>query len=236
MSARLARSRKPLHRFGRVHSISSLPSTAAPQNLRCQSTDSLRSKTPSQYTISAVAARLEDGRTGFGMSHSDHENSAHIPLLPTARLISGRATRAWHDFIDFLDRDNVLEVAVGLILAAAFTSVVSSFVSDILTPILSLLPFINKNLDEKFAVLRSGHKGNTKYNTVTQALEDGAVVLAWGAFTGKVFNFIGFGFALYLIAQLYSHVSHDNIIRRTVRCKYCRKFIRYCTSHYCYTD
>ena len=67
-------------------------------------------------------------------------------------------------------------------LAAAFTTVVTSFVSDILLPPISLIPFINKNLDEKFAVLRRG-KHYTKeygYNTLKQALDDGAVVMAYG--------------------------------------------------------
>jgi large conductance mechanosensitive channel len=66
-------------------------------------------------------------------------------------------------------------------LAAAFTTVVTSFVSEILLPPLSLLPFINRNMDEKFAVLRSGplhERGG--YNTTQQALDDGAVIMAYG--------------------------------------------------------
>jgi large conductance mechanosensitive channel len=70
-------------------------------------------------------------------------------------------------------------------IAAAFTSVVTSFVSDILLPPLSLLPFINRNMEEKFAVLRAGknyHNGTHGhgYNTMDQALADGAVVLSYG--------------------------------------------------------
>jgi large conductance mechanosensitive channel len=70
-------------------------------------------------------------------------------------------------------------------LASAFTTVVTSFVSDILLPPLSLLPFINRNMDEKFAVLRAGknyHNGTHGhgYNTLSQALSDGAVVMAYG--------------------------------------------------------
>jgi len=53
-------------------------------------------------------------------------------------------------------------------------------VSDLLLPIVSLLPFINRNLDEKFAVLRKGHHYDAGYNTLKQALEDGAVVMAYG--------------------------------------------------------
>lgn len=67
-------------------------------------------------------------------------------------------------------------------LAAAFTTLVTSFVSEILLPPLSLMPFMNRNMDEKFAVLRGGRnyvKGH-EYNTLKQALDDGAVVMAYG--------------------------------------------------------
>jgi len=62
--------------------------------------------------------------------------------------------------------------------------VVTSFVSDILLPPISLLPFMNKNLDEKFAVLRRGENYNTTdgvgYATLKEAAADAAVVLAYG--------------------------------------------------------
>jgi hypothetical protein len=65
--------------------------------------------------------------------------------------------------------------------AAAFTTVVTSFVSEILLPPISLLPFINKNLEEKFAVLRAGpNRTESGYNTLQQAADDGAVVMAYG--------------------------------------------------------
>jgi large conductance mechanosensitive channel len=61
---------------------------------------------------------------------------------------------------------------------------VTSFVSEILLPPLSLLPGINRNMDEKFAVLRHGPNYNTTdghgYNTLKQAADDGAVVMAYG--------------------------------------------------------
>ena len=51
-------------------------------------------------------------------------------------------------------------------------------------PPLSLLPFMNKNLDEKFAVLQRGPSYNTTdgmgYTTLQEAAEDGAVVLSYG--------------------------------------------------------
>jgi len=67
-------------------------------------------------------------------------------------------------------------------LAAAFTTLVTSFVSEILLPPLSLLPFINRNMEEKFAILRRGPDYDKEggYNTMQQALNDGAVIMAYG--------------------------------------------------------
>lgn len=101
-------------------------------------------------------------------------------LLSAGRKAQTTVSRFWDGFSDFVLQDNVLEVAVGLILAAAFTTVVKSFVSDIITPILSLLPFIDRNFDEKFAVLRTGPHGKHGYNTVETAQGDGAVILTYG--------------------------------------------------------
>ena len=56
--------------------------------------------------------------------------------------------------------------------------------SDLLLPLLSLLPFIDRNFEEKFAVLKAGPRygegARRGYNTMKAALEDGAVVMAWG--------------------------------------------------------
>jgi len=115
-------------------------------------------------------------------------------------------------------------------LAAAFTAIVSSLTTGIILPIVSLLPFLNRNLDEKFAILRPGpnYKNGTytEYNTIRQALDDGAVVMAYGDFLDKVFRFFVIGTILYTIVRIYSWVSRDDsIIKHTVKCRYCRKWI-----------
>lgn len=73
-----------------------------------------------------------------------------------AELTVGRVKSAWQGFKDFALRDNVLEVATGLVIATAFTSVVNSLTTNVLLPPLSLLPFMNRNLQEKFVILRRG--------------------------------------------------------------------------------
>jgi large conductance mechanosensitive channel len=60
---------------------------------------------------------------------------------------------------------------------------------------------------------------------VKQALDDGAIVWAWGNFLDKVLRFFVLAVALFLVAKTYSLASKDNIIKRQVKCKYCRKYI-----------
>ncbi|EKM61315.1 uncharacterized protein PHACADRAFT_247844 [Phanerochaete carnosa HHB-10118-sp] len=152
--------------------------------------------------------------------------AAQERLLNGTNTVVRRVRSAWSGFIDFLGRDNVLEVAVGLMIAASFSGVVKSLVSDILLPPISLLPFMShKNLPEKFWVLRNGPTGDKGYNTVKQAADDGAITMNYGVFMDNTFTFLSLGFVLYGIAQLYAILSKDSIIKHTVRCPYCRKYI-----------
>lgn len=113
-------------------------------------------------------------------------------------------------------------------LAASFTACANSLVSDILLPLISLLPFLARNLDEKFATLKHGPNYNgtisNGYNTKDQALSDGAVVFAYGNFLDKVVRFLLVALSLWAIASVYSRWSGDNIVKRQVKCKYCRKW------------
>ncbi|ETS83289.1 hypothetical protein PFICI_05165 [Pestalotiopsis fici W106-1] len=135
------------------------------------------------------------------------------------------ARRLFSGFKDFAFSGNILEIAFGLILASAFTALTTSFVSDIILPPLSVILPLNRNLDEKFAVLQRGPSYDELdgYTTLAQAQEDGAVVLAYGVFVNKVFEFLGMGLALYGLAVLYESLSHDPIIKHTVKCRYCKK-------------
>ncbi|KAK0617848.1 large-conductance mechanosensitive channel [Bombardia bombarda] len=158
------------------------------------------------------------------LTNNGYESEDSDDLLEQGRR---RARRVIDGFIDFAFQGNVLEIAFGLILASMFTSVITSLVSDILLPPISVLLPLNKNLEEKFAVLRPGPNfGSTDgYNTLKQAQEDGAVVMAYGFFLNRLINFVGVGFSLYLLASIYQCFSNDPIIKHTVKCKYCRKRI-----------
>ncbi|KAJ3734203.1 gated mechanosensitive channel [Lentinula guzmanii] len=152
---------------------------------------------------------------------------SHESFLEHAPSVIRRAKSVWSDFIDFVASENVLQVAVGLIIANGFTKVVQSLVSDILLPPIALLPFIDRNFEEKFVVLRKGPHATPGhgYNTLEQAAADGAVVLAYGEFITNVANFFALGVFLFLIARIYAMFTHETIIKHTVKCAYCRKYI-----------
>jgi large conductance mechanosensitive channel len=67
----------------------------------------------------------------------------------------------------------VLEVALGLIIGGAFSGVVTSLVSDIILPPISLISRSSTNLANYFIVLRHGETPDAIYNTVKQAADDG---------------------------------------------------------------
>ncbi|KAL0933169.1 putative ion channel [Colletotrichum truncatum] len=138
-----------------------------------------------------------------------------------------KARRFWDGFVDFALQGNILEIAFGLILAASFTTLVNNFVSNILMPPLSIIFPLNRNLEEKFAVLKGGpnYTHESKYTTLERAKDDGAVVLAYGSFLNQLASFLCVGVSLYGLAHIYQFFSREPIIKHTVKCKYCRKRI-----------
>ncbi|KAK1215255.1 hypothetical protein PQX77_006924 [Marasmius sp. AFHP31] len=84
---------------------------------------------------------------------------------------------------------------------------------------------MSRNIEEKFLILSKGPHGNEGYNTRQQALDDGAVIMAYGQLIDKLLNFIIVGLTMYFIATTYGYFSNDSIIKHKIYCPYCRKQI-----------
>ena len=56
-------------------------------------------------------------------------------------------------------------------------------------------------------------------------IQDGAVIMAYGSFLSKSLNFIAIALSLFGIAKMYEVVTKDKVVKRTVKCRYCRKRI-----------
>lgn len=99
------------------------------------------------------------------------------------------------EFKEFAMRGNVLDLAVGVIIGAAFGGIVTSLVNDILMPPIGLLTG-GANFTEHFVVLN----GQT-YPNLAAARAAGAPVLAYGLFINAVINFLIIAFAIFLVVR-----------------------------------
>ena len=99
------------------------------------------------------------------------------------------------EFRDFIARGNVMDMAVGIIIGAAFTAIVSSMVADLINPIISL--FIGGiDFSGMYLLLGSG-----EYNSITAAEEAGAAVFAYGRFIMAVINFLIIAFVVFMLVK-----------------------------------
>lgn len=135
----------------------------------------------------------------------------------------------FEEFKKFIMRGNVLDMAVGVIIGGAFTAIVTSLNTDILTPLLGLL-------------------GGTDFSYLTLTLGSGkeAPVLAYGSFITAIINFLVTAFAIFCLVKLINTLS-DRLSKKeepapaaptTKECPYCKSQIAIaatrcpnCTSH-----
>jgi large conductance mechanosensitive channel len=100
------------------------------------------------------------------------------------------------EFKEFAMRGNVLDMAVGIIIGAAFGKIVTSFVEDILMPPLGKLvgPV---DFSSRFISLSSKH-----YDTITAAKSENAATLNYGLFLNTVINFLIVALAVFLLVRM----------------------------------
>jgi len=103
------------------------------------------------------------------------------------------------EFKEFAMRGNVVDMAVGIIIGAAFGTIVSSLVSDIIMPPIGLL-LGNVDFTNLFIVLKQGAQVGP-YATVADANAAGAVTMNYGVFINTIISFIIVAFAIFLLIR-----------------------------------
>ncbi|TFG45660.1 MAG: large conductance mechanosensitive channel protein MscL [Gemmatimonadales bacterium] len=107
------------------------------------------------------------------------------------------------DFKKFLMRGNVVDLAVGVIIGAAFGKIIASLVDDILMPVLGLglgrIDFSNLYL-----LLSPGADGLSSYPSLAAAREAGAATLNYGVFISATITFVIVAAAIFVIVRLVS--------------------------------
>lgn len=99
------------------------------------------------------------------------------------------------EFKEFAMRGNVIDMAVGIIIGAAFGKIISSFVADVLMPPIGLL-LGNVDFSELYVNLTS-----QQYPTLAAAKEAGAATINYGLWLNTVIDFLIVAFAIFLVVQ-----------------------------------
>ena len=125
-------------------------------------------------------------------------------------------------FRDFMMRGNVLDLAVAVIIGAAFTKVVNSLVDDVIMPPLGLL-IGRVDFSNLFVVLKEGRKAAGPYATLADAKAAGATTLNFGAFITTVVTFLIVGFVVYMIVRSAAQLMPKPVAAPTTTkdCPYC---------------
>jgi large conductance mechanosensitive channel len=109
----------------------------------------------------------------------------------------------WREFRDFAMRGNVVDLAVGIILGAAFTTIVNSLVNDIIMPPIGLL-LGGIDFSDFFITIKGG-----AFPTVAAAKAGGAVTINYGLFINAIIKFVIVAFAVFILVKQINRLKLD---------------------------
>jgi large conductance mechanosensitive channel len=106
----------------------------------------------------------------------------------------------WQDFKAFIMRGNVIDLAVGVIIGAAFGTVVKSLVDDVIMPPIGLATG-GVDFSNLYLLLQAGPKAPPPYASLADARAAGAVTLNYGAFINTIITFLIVALAIFLLMR-----------------------------------
>lgn len=124
------------------------------------------------------------------------------------------------EFRDFALRGNVVDMAIGIIIGAAFGTVVKSLVADIIMPPIGLA-LGNVDFSNLFLVLKQGVPGGP-YPSLSSAQSAGAVSINYGLFVTNFVSFVIVAFSVFLIVRAMNRLKRKEEVAKTTRtCPFC---------------
>ena len=128
------------------------------------------------------------------------------------------------EFKEFAMRGNVIDMAVGIIIGAAFGTIVTSLVADVLMPPIGLL-LGSIDFANLFIVLKEGAKAAGPYASLAAAKAAGAVTINYGFFINTVISFVIVAFAVFLLVRSINRLKRQEqappAVPTTKECSHC---------------
>jgi len=119
------------------------------------------------------------------------------------------------EFREFAVKGNVVDLAVGVIIGAAFGAIVNSLVADVIMPPLGLL-LGNLDFKEYFVLLREGTKAAPPYENLAAAKAAGAVTLNYGLFINAIVTFLIQAWAIFLLVRGMNRLRRQEAVAPSV--------------------
>jgi large conductance mechanosensitive channel len=127
----------------------------------------------------------------------------------------------WNDFKAFILRGNVLDLAVAVVIGAAFGVVVKSLTDDILMPPIGLL-LGHVDFSNLYVLLKDGVKAAPPYASLADARAAGAVTLNYGMFINNIITFLIVSLAIFFVIRAANKVYKKPTPTATTKpCPYC---------------
>ena len=112
------------------------------------------------------------------------------------------------EFREFIAKGNVMDLAVGVIIGAAFQRIVDSMVTDIIMPVVGLA-MGGTDFANQFVVLREGIKAAAPYASLAEAKAAGATVIAYGSFINHLIQFIILAWVVFLMVKAVNRMRRN---------------------------
>ena len=107
----------------------------------------------------------------------------------------------WQDFQKFIKRGNVVDMAVGVAVASAFTAIVTAFTKGFINPLLALISNNSTQEDLKWVIRPE------IIDEATQEVIQSEVAILWGGFMQAIINFLIVALSLFIVMRLVAHFS-----------------------------
>jgi large conductance mechanosensitive channel len=112
----------------------------------------------------------------------------------------------WNEFKEFAIKGNVLDMAIGIVIGAAFGTIVQSLVKDIIMPPIGII-LVDMNFSDLFIVLKQGPEVAGPYATLEAAQSAGAVTINYGIFFIAVISFLIIAFTIFMLVKGYNKMK-----------------------------
>jgi large conductance mechanosensitive channel len=114
----------------------------------------------------------------------------------------------WKDFKAFIAKGNVMDLAVGVIIGAAFSAIVTSLTGDLIMPLVGWI-FGGFDWSSHFIVLTLPADYHGPMNDYAALKKAGAALIGYGAFVTAVINFLILAFVIFLLVRFVKKVTEE---------------------------